>query len=93
VRHPYYRMMFNCETYALENKLIVYPRRHARPLVRHQKDVTQSFGVRAEWDSSRPANVTKFFHKFAKACDDNDISESQAFYILQYFTKKPCSQR
>jgi len=24
--------------------------------------------------------------KFAKVCDDNDISEGEAFYILQDFT-------
>jgi len=27
--------------------------------------------------------------KFAKACGDNDISEGEAFYILQNFTKVP----
>jgi len=27
--------------------------------------------------------------KFAKACDDNDISEGEAFYILPDFTKEP----
>jgi len=27
--------------------------------------------------------------KFAKACDDNNISEGEAFYILQDFTKEP----
>jgi len=27
--------------------------------------------------------------KFAKACDGSDISEGEAFYILQDFTKEP----
>jgi len=27
--------------------------------------------------------------KFAKACDDNDISKGEAFYILQIFTNEP----
>ena len=27
--------------------------------------------------------------KFAKACDDNNISEGEALYILQDFTKEP----
>jgi len=45
VNHPYYRIMFDCETYALDNKSVVYTRRHARTLGRRKKDVARSFGV------------------------------------------------
>jgi len=89
VNHPYYRVMFDCETYALENKSVVYTRRHARTLGRRKKDAAQSFGVHDEWDNSSPGKVFQFLRKFAKACDDNDISEGEAFYILQDFTKEP----
>ena len=88
VNHPYYRIMFDCETYALDNKSVVYKRRQARTLGRRKKDVAQSFGVHDEWDGSPPAKVFQFLRKFAKACEDNDISESEAFYILQDFTKE-----
>jgi len=39
VNHPYYRIIFDCETYALDNKSVVYTRRHARTLGRRKKDV------------------------------------------------------
>jgi len=89
VNHPYYRMMFDCETYALEYKSVVYTRRQARTLGRRKKDVAQSFGVRDKWDGSPPAKVFQFLRKFANASDDKDISEGEAFYILQDFTKEP----
>jgi len=93
VNHPYYRLMFDCETYALDNKSVAYTRRQARTLGRRKKEVAQSFGVNDEWGGSPPANVFQFLQKFAKACDDNNISEDEAFYILQDFTKEPLSQR
>jgi len=89
VNHPYYRIMFDCETYALDNKSVVYTRRQARTLGRRKKDVAQSFGVHDEWDGSPPAKVFQFLRKVSKACDDNDISEGEPFYILQDFTKEP----
>jgi len=89
VNHPYYRMMFDCETYALDNNSVVYTRRQARTLGLRKKDVAQSFGVGNEWDGSPPAKVFQFFRQFAKACDDSDISEGEAFYILQDFTEEP----
>ena len=45
MNHPFYQMMFDCETYALDNKSAVHTRRQARTLGRHKKDVAQSFGV------------------------------------------------
>jgi len=89
VNHPYYRMMFDCEAYALDNKAVVYTRRQARTLGRRKKKVANSFGVQDEWDGSPPAKVFQFLRKFAKASDDNDISEGEAFYILQDFRKEP----
>ena len=88
VNHPYYRIMFDCETYALDNKSVVYTRRRALTLGRRKQDVAQSFGVHDERDGSPPAKVFQFLRKFAKACEDNDISEGEAFYILQDFTKE-----
>jgi len=89
VNHPYYRMIFDCETYALDNESVVYTGRQARTMGRRKKNVAQSFGVHDEWDGSPPARVFQFLRKLAKACDDNDISEGEAFYILQDFTKEP----
>ena len=79
VNHLYYRIMFDCETYALENKSVVYTRRQARTMGRRKKDVAQSFGVHDEWDGSPPAKFFQFLRKFATACDDNDIAEGKAF--------------
>jgi len=69
-------------------KSVVYTRRQARTLGRRKKDVAQSFGVHDEWDGSPPTKVFQFLRKFSKACDDNEISEGEAFYILQDFTKE-----
>jgi len=89
VNHPYCRIMFDCETYALENKSVYHTRRRARTLGRRKQDAAQFFGVHDEWDSSPPAKVLQLLRKFSKACDDNDISEGKALYILQDFTKEP----
>ena len=89
VNHPYYRVMFDCETYALDNKSVAYTRRQARTLGRRKKEMAQSFGVNDEWAGSPPAKVFQFLRKFAKACDDNNISEGEAFYIFQDFSKEP----
>ena len=48
VNHPYYRVMFDCETYALENKSVAFARRQAHSLGRRKKEVAQSFGVNDE---------------------------------------------
>jgi len=40
--------MFDCETYALDNKSVAYTRRQARTLARRKKEVAQSFGVNDE---------------------------------------------
>jgi len=48
VNHPYYWMMFDFETYALENKSVVYTRRQARILGGRKKDVAESFEVHKE---------------------------------------------
>jgi len=73
VNHPYYRVMFDCETYALDNKSVAYTRRQARTLGRHKKEVAQSFGVNDEWDGSPPAKVFQFLRKFVKACNDQGL--------------------
>jgi len=89
VNHPHYRVMFDCEAYALDNKSVAYTRRQARTLGRRKKEGAQFFGVNDEWDVSLPAKVFQFLRKCAKACDDNNISKGEAFYILHDFTKEP----
>ena len=73
VNHPYYRVMFDCETYALDNKSVAYTRRQARALGRHKKEVAQSFGVNDEWDGFPPAKVFQLLRRFAKAGDDQGL--------------------
>jgi len=89
VNNPLYKAVFDCETYGLANKATRYSRSQARTLGRRKKDVAQSFGVRSEWDRTPALKVFQFLHKFAKACDDNDVSEAEAFYMVQDFTKEP----
>jgi len=89
LNYPYYRVMFDCETFALDNKSVAYTRHQAITLGRRKKEVAQSFGVNDEWDGSPPAKVFQFLRKCSKACDDNNISKGSAFSILQDFTKEP----
>jgi len=89
VSHPYYRITFDCETYALHNTSVAFTQGQARTLGRRKKDVAQSFGVHDEWDGSPPAKFLQFLRTFAKACDENYISEGEALYILQDSTKEP----
>jgi len=60
VKHPYYRTMFDCETYALDSKLAVYTRRQARTFGRRKKEVALSFGVHEEWFGSPLAKIFQF---------------------------------
>ncbi|GAB0498452.1 hypothetical protein MMPV_009796 [Pyropia vietnamensis] len=84
-----FRDVFDCESYSLVNKSLTYGSREAHTLGRCKKDVAQSFGVRSEWDGTPPLKVFQFLRKIAKACDDNDVSEAEAFFMLQDFTKEP----
>jgi len=89
VNNPHYRDLFDCETYSLENKSVSYTREHAHMMGRLKKDVMRSFGHRSEWSGDPPQKVFQFLRKFSKACDDNDVSEGEAFYMLQDFTLEP----
>ncbi|GAB0494152.1 hypothetical protein MMPV_005442 [Pyropia vietnamensis] len=89
VNNPMFRDVFDCESYSLVNKSLTYGSREAHTLGRRKKDVAQSFGVRSEWDGTPPLKVFQFLRKFAKACDDNNVSEAEAFFMLQDFTKEP----
>jgi len=81
--------MFDCETYALENKSTLYTREQAHNMGRLKKDISHSFGSRSEWDGTPSHKVFQFLRKFAKACDDSFVSEGEAFYVLQDFTREP----
>ncbi|OSX75166.1 hypothetical protein BU14_0251s0006, partial [Porphyra umbilicalis] len=89
VNNPNYRDLFDCETYSLENRSVSYTREHAPMMGRLKKDVMHSFGHRSEWSGDPPQKVFQFLRKFSKACDDNDVSEGEAFYMLQEFTLEP----
>jgi len=81
--------MFDCETYALENKSTLYMREQAHNMGRLKKDISHSFGSRSEWDGTPPHKVFQFLRNFAKACDDSFVSEGEAFYVLQDLTREP----
>jgi len=50
-----------------------------------KKNVLPSFGHRSEWNGDPPHKVFQLLRKFCKACDDNDVSKGEAFYMLQDF--------
>jgi len=73
----------------LEKKSVSYTREHAHTIWRLKNDVKHSFGHRSEWNGDPPQKVLQFLPKFYKACEDNDVSEGEAFYVLQNFTLRP----
>lgn len=77
----------DCETYALANRDVIYHYQIARGLGRLRKDVSSTFGRETEWDGNPPLGVFEFLNRFVKACDDNDVSEGRALYLLPEFTK------
>jgi len=81
--------MFDCETYALENESTLFTGEQAHTMGRRKKNVSHFFGSRSELDGTPPHKVFQFLHKFAKACDDSFVSESEAFYVLQDLTREP----
>jgi len=89
VNNSHYQDLFDCETYALQNKSVSYTRAHAHTMGRLKKDVIHSFGHRSERNGDPPHRVFRFFRKFCKACDDNDVSEGEAFYMSQDLTLEP----
>lgn len=89
VDNPLHADVFVCETYALVNQSVTYSNRQAHTLSRRKKNVAQSFGVQSKWDGTPSLMVFQFLLKFAKACDDNDVSEADAFFMLQDITKEP----
>lgn len=87
VTNPWYARVFDCETYALHEKSVVYGPAQSCVMGRFKKNVTHSFGPKSEWDGTPPLKVFEFLRGFSKACDDNAISEGMAFYMLQDCTK------
>ena len=89
VNNPHYQDLFDGEPYALENTSVSYTREPAHTMGRLKKDVMHSFGHRSEWNGDPPQKVLQFLPKFCKACEDNDVSEGEAFYVLQDFILEP----
>ena len=87
--NPHYQDLLDYVTYALENKSVSYTREHAHTMGRLKKDVMHSCGHRTGWNDDPPHKLFQFLRKFSKACDDNDVSEGEAFYMLQNFTLEP----
>ena len=92
VNHPYFRMMFDFETNALDNKSVKYTLRQARILGRRKKNVSKSLGVLDKWDGSSSAKTFQLLLQFNKACDEADISEGEAFFLLKD-QRNPSSRR
>jgi len=69
--------------------LVSYTREHAHAMGRLKKDVMHSFGHRSEWNGDPPHKVSQFLRKFFKACDDINVSDGEAFDMLQDSTLEP----
>lgn len=71
------------------NLTATHSNRRARTLGRRKKVAAQSFGVRTEPSGIPLQKVSQLLRMFADACNENDASEADAFFLLQDFTDKP----
>lgn len=82
-----YAGILDCESYALANKSVRYDEKMAHGLGRKRKEIATTFGRDAEWNGTPPLGVFEFLNRFRKACDDNNLSEGRALYLLPEFTQ------
>lgn len=82
-----YKGVLDCESYALVNKSVRYGEEEAHALGRKRKEIAVTFERERKSIGTPPSGVFQFLNRFRKACNDNNLSEGRALYILPEFTK------
>ena len=72
-------------TYRLRKRRAVYGASQARKMGRTAKNMMFSFGGTPVFNGKESLKVFSWLRKFVKACDDNDVSEGMALYLIPNF--------
>lgn len=79
--------------YRLENQDQTYTRKMAKKMASLNRRMQPSFGGHLKFSGKKPALIFAFLRRFVKACNDNDISEGKALYLMVNFMTGEAEQR
>lgn len=79
--------------YRLENQDQAYTRKMAKKMASLNRRMQPSFGGHPKFSGKKPALIFAFLRRFVKACNDNDISEGKALYLMVNFMTGEAEQR
>lgn len=79
--------------YRLENQDQAYTREMAKKMASLNRRMQPSFGGHPKFSGKKPALIFAFLRRFVKACNDNDVSEGKALYLLVNFMTGEAEQR
>lgn len=72
-------------TYRLRNKKATYGTREARKMGRVARNMKHSFTGQPNFSGQEGLKVFSWLRKLVKACNDNDVSEGMALYVIPQF--------
>jgi len=75
-------VVLDYRTYRLRNRRAVYGASQARKMGWTAKNMKFSFGGTPVFNSKEPLKVFSWLRKFVEACDDNEVSEGMALYLI-----------
>lgn len=75
----------DCKTDQLRVQRSRYGTMEARKMGRTAKDMKHSFGAESYLSGKTPLQDLTWLHKFVKSCNDNEVSEGMALYLIPDF--------
>ncbi|GAB0491044.1 hypothetical protein MMPV_002288 [Pyropia vietnamensis] len=72
-------------SYRLADRDPMYTARMAKHMARLSQRMTHSFGGFPRFSGKKPFQVFAFLRRFVKACNDNNVSEGRALYLIGNF--------
>lgn len=79
--------------YRLENHDQTYTRKMAKKMASLNQRMQPSFGGHPKFSGKKPSLIFAFQRRFVKACNDNDILEGKALYLMVKFMAGEAEQR
>ena len=80
-----FAVVLDYPTFCLRNRRAVYGASQARKMGRTAKNMKFSIWGTPEFNGKEPLKVFSWLRKFVKACNDNDVSEGMALYLIPNF--------
>lgn len=79
--------------YRLENQDQTLTRKMAKKMASLNRRMQPRFGGHPKFSGKKPTLIFTFQRRFVKACNDNDISERKALYLMVKFMAGEAEQR